>query len=30
VGGTDANSHTQRARIAVYVAMSSPEFLAQR
>ena len=30
VGGTDAESHLNRARIAVYVAMSSPEFVAQR
>jgi uncharacterized protein (DUF1800 family) len=30
VNGTDADSHLNRARIAAYVAMSSPEFLAQR
>jgi hypothetical protein len=30
VGGTDAASHLNRARMAAYVAMTSPEFLAQR
>lgn len=30
VDGTDAESRLNRARIAAYVAMSSPEFLAQR
>jgi uncharacterized protein (DUF1800 family) len=30
VNGTDAASHLNRARIAIYVAMASPEFLAQR
>jgi uncharacterized protein (DUF1800 family) len=30
VGGNDAASHLNRARIAVYLLMSSPEFLAQR
>ena len=30
VSGSDADSHLNRARIAAYVAMSSPEFLAQR
>jgi uncharacterized protein (DUF1800 family) len=29
VGGSDAASHLNRARIAAYVALSSPEFLAQ-
>jgi uncharacterized protein (DUF1800 family) len=30
VGGTDAASHLNRARVAVFVALSSPEFLVQR
>ena len=30
VGGTDAASNTNRARVAVLIAMSSPEYLVQR
>ncbi len=30
VGGSDANSHAYRARIALFMALSSPEFLVQK
>ena len=30
VGGSDAASHLNRARVAVFIALSSPEFLVQR
>lgn len=30
VGGVDAASHTQRARVAAFVALSSPDFVVQR
>ena len=30
VGGSDAASHLNRARVAVFIALSSPEYLVQR
>jgi hypothetical protein len=30
VGGTDANSQLNRARMAVFIALASPEYLVQR
>ena len=30
VNGSDAASHLDRARVALYIALSSPEYLVQR